>query len=793
MTRLAQFPALLLVALTLVLTPLAADPAGAQGPLQALTGSGPDSAPDEGSGEGRGNSEPLRQLLEVLRDDQARDQLITELEQTLDSQGQGDGGAEDGEASSVGDDLRSIGAEVAEFTQQSATNVRGSAVQLWRQIVGTVEVVANVSAADFEFIVWLMARLSALIAITYGGLFAMRRLTDRLRNRLKLTIRYEGWLAKTLAVAATFLVDLINMGVPWALGYVFAFALLDPRGDISFAQSLYLNAFIVVEIAMAVLRTILAPQRDEARLVPLDGAQSGAILRWSRAIGLLLVYGQLLVLPLLVNHIPSAEGRAISVIGLAIVLAMLAAGTIRAHGYVSELITSSSNNRRGLRVLARYWHVPVLIYIAILFLVALARPLGGFYAVLWTNFRMLAVIVAGIILMNVLTRAIGRGVRLPEDWRSNIPLLERRVNSFVPKMLMVARLVVMLGVLAYCAHALGLLDMVGFLASEIGIRVVWSALSVALLLVGGFAAWLIISTWVEHRIGHGETPLVSSRERTLLVLLRNAVTVALIIIIGMFVLSELGLNITPLLASAGVIGLAIGFGAQKAVQDIITGIFIQLEGAIDVGDVVSIGGIAGVVERLTIRSAALRDLEGCYHVVPFSSVDTVTNYMREYSYALIDMGVAYREDLDEAKQAMFDAFEELKQDEELKNELLDELEWMGLNSFGASELILRARIKTNPGLQWQAKRAYNAIVKRIFDERGIEIPFPHHTVYFGEDKAGKAPPLRMTTEPEMMQEPPPDERTQESARTRQEDSVQDDEAEDQSGKKMPDPDAGPED
>ena len=118
----------------------------------------------------------------------------------------------------------------------------------------------------------------------------------------------------------------------------------------------------------------------------------------------------------------------------------------------------------------------------------------------------------------------------------------------------------------------------------------------------------------------------------------------------MFVLSELGLDIAPLLASAGVLGLAIGFGAQKMVQDIITGVFIQLENAMNVGDVVTVGGTTGSVERLTIRSASLRDVQGVYHIIPFSSVDMVSNYVKDFGYYVCDMGIAYREDTEEAKE-----------------------------------------------------------------------------------------------------------------------------------------------
>ena len=185
-------------------------------------------------------------------------------------------------------------------------------------------------------------------------------------------------------------------------------------------------------------------------------------------------------------------------------------------------------------------------------------------------------------------------------------------------------------------------------------------------------------------------------------------------------------------------------------QDIITGIFIQFENAINEGEVVTAGGITGVVERLSIRSLGLRDLQGVYHIVPFSSVDAVSNFMRGFGYHVAEIGIAYRENIDEAKAVMHAAFDELCQDPEIGPAIIAPLDWHGLTAFGNSAIMLRARIKTLPGQQWAAGRAYNAIIKRRFDEAGIEIPFPHMTLYFGQDKQGTAPPLRAAFEPEAL-------------------------------------------
>ncbi len=727
------------------------------------------------------DQKPLQQLLDVLKDDQARQELITELEKTLNDQPQAEQ-----DKSAMGTELRSVGAQVADFTQAVAENIREGSLKFFVQLLSVPEIFGGLTPNDLSFLFYLFIDLALLVVITYGGLIAMMKLTNGLRGRLKLTIRRNGWFAKIMGVLGTLLLDICNLAVPLALGYLIAFSVLGRPGQLSFSHSLYLNAFLTVELLMAVLRSVLAPRRDAARLVDLDGTGAAAVMHWSRTIAMLLVYGQLLVLPLVSRTLSADAGRAIAIVGLAVVIAVMAAAVMRAHGFITSYLGDRTRHNRAVALVTPYWHVPVLLYLAVLFLIALARPLSDIYAILFMNFKIVIAIVAGIVISNVLTAAIGKGVPLPQSVNVRVPLLERRINAFVPRVLEVIRLLVILAVIAFCVHVLGLMNVPAFFASEFGGRVVGAFVTVALILLVAFALWLVLSSWVEYRINPDYGTPASPRERTLLTLMKNAFTITLIVIALMFVLSEVGINIAPLLASAGVIGLAIGFGAQKLVQDIITGIFIQLENAMDVGDVVSIGGISGVVERLTVRSAALRDLEGRYHVVPFSSVDTVTNFMRGFSYALIDMGVAYREDTENAKQAMFDAFEELKKDEEVAQGIVDELEWLGLDSFGASEIVLRARIKTLPGKQWGTRRAYNAVLKRIFDQRNIEIPFPHQTVYFGEDKSGKAPPLHMVRDDDATSPEEPAAKPKRARRSKPQPQPRDN-----SGNDLPDPDAGP--
>ena len=211
----------------------------------------------------------------------------------------------------------------------------------------------------------------------------------------------------------------------------------------------------------------------------------------------------------------------------------------------------------------------------------------------------------------------------------------------------------------------------------------------------------------------------------------------------LMICSEVGLDLKPLLAAAGIGGLAIGFGAQNLVRDVISGFFILLENQIRVGDVVQIAGIGGLVEEVRLRTIVLRDLAGNVHIVPNGIVDKVQNMTKGYSYYLFDIGVAYREDVDEVMGVLKEIGAELQADPQFGGDILEPLDMLGVDKFADSAVLIKCRIKTQPIQQWRIGREMNRRIKKTFDARGIEIPFPHQTLYWGEPKKGTPPPLHV--------------------------------------------------
>jgi len=220
--------------------------------------------------------------------------------------------------------------------------------------------------------------------------------------------------------------------------------------------------------------------------------------------------------------------------------------------------------------------------------------------------------------------------------------------------------------------------------------------------------------------------------KTLIGLLRT-ICLTLVWVVGIVMsLGQIGLDITPILAGAGIVGLAVGFGAQNLVRDVINGFFMILENQVRIGDVAVVNGTGGLVEAISYRTITLRDLSGTVHIFPNGTVTTLANMTKGWSGYVLDIGVAYKEDTDRVSNVMKEVANELQNDPELGPKILEPIEILGVDKFGESEVVIKARLKTLPIQQWAVGREYRRRLKKAFDEKGIEIPFPHRTLYMGE-------------------------------------------------------------
>jgi small-conductance mechanosensitive channel len=250
----------------------------------------------------------------------------------------------------------------------------------------------------------------------------------------------------------------------------------------------------------------------------------------------------------------------------------------------------------------------------------------------------------------------------------------------------------------------------------------------------------VFRNYMNARAGSAEE---TRRIETLARVFQHIASVAIALVAGMLVLSVAGISIAPILGAAGVVGLAVGFGAQSLIKDYFNGFFMLLENQIRQGDVVEVCGKTGTVEDVSLRHVSLRDFEGSVHYIPNGLITTVTNKSRGYAFAVIDVSIAYRESIDEVCEVMREVARQLRGSDVFGVKILEDIEIAGVQEWADSAVMLRCRFKTVALEQWGVRREFLRRLKDAFDTRGIEIPYPHLTIYAGQDKHGNAPAFRL--------------------------------------------------
>ncbi len=262
------------------------------------------------------------------------------------------------------------------------------------------------------------------------------------------------------------------------------------------------------------------------------------------------------------------------------------------------------------------------------------------------------------------------------------------------------------------------------------------AMTIARILAIVLAAWVITSILqglirrfrerIALRMDDAEAV---KRAATLGRVCRYLVAVIMSLVAGVLVLSEIGISVAPILGAAGVVGLAVGFGAQSLVKDYFTGFFLLLENQVRQGDVVKLGEHSGLVEEVTLRYVRLRDYDGRVHFVPNGQIGAVVNFSRGHAQAVVDVGVAYRENLDRVMAVMLEVATALREDAAYSDRILDKFELAGVERWDDSAVVLRGRFRVAPLAQWDVRREYLRRLKAAFDHHGIEIPFPQLSLH----------------------------------------------------------------
>lgn len=741
----------LLVALALA-SALPALPAQAETPA----------APASGTDNTAVSVKDLESLVSTIEDETKRKALVAQLKALIAAQK--GGAATPAEPSG----LSGLLATLSERVRQASADLVETATlvlnlpALWRW--------ASYTVADPEARARGLTGFGQLAAVLGLGALAgwLAALALR-RPRRALDARVaHGYLVQLPLVLGSALLDLLPLAAFAAVAYGLL-PLFSPGDSVNLIALALINAGVIARGIAIVARIVLAPESETRRLLPIASETAAYDYVWIKRFAAVIVYGyfgletaQLLGLP----H--SLYGLFRNLTGL-LLSALLAVFILQVRRPVAAWVRgrSGDDTASGMRLLrarlADIWHILAIGYVVVGFLVWALRIHGGSSFVL--RGTLLTLLVLGLAQLAVM------GVRRLVDWlfaigkdlRERYPMLQARADRYLPVVQGALRWVVYAIVVLAVLQAWGV-DSFAWLGTPGGREAVGRLVSITIVVVAALIVWEVIGAVIERRLSRldtGRGRMSSARLRTLLPFARRALLVTLIVMVGLIVLSEIGVDTAPLIAGAGVIGVAIGFGAQSLVKDVITGLFILMEDSVAVGDVAELGGRTGVVEGMSMRSVRLRDGDGHLHTVPFSEVTTVRNMTKDFSYAVFNIGVAYRENVDEVIAVMQEVAESLRKDANYAPYILEPLDVGGLDKFGDSSIVITARIKTLPAQQWRIGREYNRRLKMEFDKRGIEMPFPQRALWFGTDKEGQAPALRARVEGAGAETPPVEERAAE--------------------------------
>ncbi|WOR53781.1 mechanosensitive channel protein [Citrobacter freundii] len=570
---------------------------------------------------------------------------------------------------------------------------------------------------------WLV-RLCALPLYRKMGQWARRKNRER-----------SNWLQLPAMIVGAFIIDLLLLALTLFVGQILSDKMNAGSRTIAFQQSLFLNAFALIEFFKAILRLIFCPTVAELR--PFNIQDAGARY-WNRrlsSLSSLIGYGLIVAVPIISNQVNVQVGAMANVIIMLCITLWALYLIFRNKKEITQHLLNLAERSLAffslfIRAFALVWHWLASAYFIVLFFFSLFDPGNSLKLMMGATLRSLVIIGIAAFVSGMFSRWIAKTITLSPHTQRSYPELQKRLNGWLSTALSVARILTVCVAVMLLLNAWGLFDFWSWLHYGAGEKTVDILIRIALILFFSAIGWTILASLIENRLAsdiHGR-PLPSARTRTLLTLFRNALAVIISTITIMIVLSEIGVNIAPLLAGAGALGLAISFGSQTLVKDIITGIFIQFENGMNTGDLVTIGPLTGTVERMSIRSVGVRQDTGAYHIIPWSSITTFANFVRGIGSVVANYDVDRHEDADKANQALKDAVAAVMEKDDIRGLIIGEPSFAGIVGLTNTAFTLRVSFTTLPLKQWTVRFALDSQVKKYFDLANIRAPVQTYQV-----------------------------------------------------------------
>ncbi|MCO6416549.1 mechanosensitive ion channel [Siccirubricoccus sp. KC 17139] len=514
------------------------------------------------------------------------------------------------------------------------------------------------------------------------------------------------------------------------------------------------NAYVIQHIIMVIGRALVAPGCRELRLFHITDETAAYIEVWLSRVTGVAIYGMaVLEIARILGLYPQAYASASKLIIL-INHILLIIVVLQCRKGVADLLRAPRDSTSTFAMLrnwlARIWHIPAIFLLLGLWFVWALEVENGYSLLLRYSGATVMVLVVARLVAVALLGLLDRVFRIKPETAQQLPFLEARANRYYPVLRRV--IAATLSVVTFLAvlQVWGVEVIAWFRDGGLGERIAGAALVVLIAVIIAVVIWEGANSWMDRQITRmseaGEYAR-SARLRTLLPLLRSALSAGIIIVVGFTTLSQLGVNIGPLLAGAGIIGVALGFGSQKLVQDVITGIFLLLENTMQVGDWVTVSGLSGSVENLSVRTIRLRAGDGSVHAIPFSAVTTVTNTNRGIGNAAVSVTVTASEDTDRVGEVLKEIGAELREDPSFRDQILDDFALWGVDKVDGATATVLGQMRCRDTGRWGVQREFNRRIKKRFQRLGIEIAVPAQAVILSRAarQATEAPDARHDT------------------------------------------------
>lgn len=662
-------------------------------------------------------TEQLQQLVATLKDEQARTQLIDQLQALIAAQNavaKPQSSSPFAWLAALPAELDAVGGEVLDAIPIF--------VQAPHSIAWFKEQVTDPRLQQR----WLDI-FEKLVAVFGAGIVAdaiasllLRRLSTRLKTRAA-----EPSPARWLLLALLALFEILPVLI-FASVATFVLPLTEPRVGTRGVVEVLIAATLWARGLLAIARVILFTPRPQPQSGLTDETRNYLYI-WIRRFAQWGAYGYAISSGAWWLSAPSP------VVGLllrvsVLVLAILAViFVLQNRAAVSQWLRGNDRGKRtGWRILrnrlAETWHILAIVYIVGSFGIYMLNAEGGLALLLRATASSLVVVTAAALLVRAVDQLLRRGFAVNPDLKNRFPMLEARANRYVPVLSWIATAAIYVLATLAVLQAWGISAFAWFQATA-GSRLATTTFGIAVALAVAVVAWESFVFALERYLQNLESDSRRhARARTLFPMLRLLVLIALLVLLCFIVLGQLGINLGALIAGAGIFGLIAGLGSQSFLKDTITSFAVLIDDTFAIGDVIDVGsGRSGVVEAMSITTVKLRAFDGSLYSVPFGEMKVIQNLTKDYAFYVANVAVAYHEDTDRVAAILAQIVDGMRQDAKLGALILAPLEVVGVDKFAASSVILVVRIKTLPIHQWTVGREFNRRLKQVFAEKGIEM------------------------------------------------------------------------